>query len=103
MLGLAALLLWGLDCVDGEQVRGVRARWFTQYEDCFSLIGNRDIYDEVSEICYDCQNLFRQSDVEDKCRANCFWNEYFVLCVHALQLWSRIPQYKLTANILKVG
>ncbi|KAL7637774.1 UNVERIFIED_CONTAM: hypothetical protein RMT77_011386 [Armadillidium vulgare] len=70
---------------------------------CLGVLGNRDLYDDVSRICSDCQNVFRDKNVESKCRSDCFSTSYFETCIMALDLAEKISDYKLHASILKEG
>ena len=38
----------------------------------------------INKICEDCFSLFRDSDIYNACRSNCFSSSYFPLCMDSL-------------------
>merc|ERR1711981_84087 len=44
------------------------------------------IYTQLDNICEDCYNLYKEADVHQFCRADCFSTSYFQRCLQALLL-----------------
>lgn len=44
------------------------------------------IYTQLDNICEDCYNLYKEPDVHQFCRADCFSTSYFQKCLQALLL-----------------
>jgi len=44
------------------------------------------IYTTLDNICEDCYNLYKEADVHQFCRADCFSTSYFQRCLQALLL-----------------
>jgi len=44
------------------------------------------IYTQLDNICEDCYNLYKEADVHQLCRADCFSSSYFQTCLQALLL-----------------
>jgi len=44
------------------------------------------IYTQLDNICEDCYNLYKEADVHQACRADCFSTAYFQRCLQALLL-----------------
>jgi len=44
------------------------------------------IYTQLDNICEDCYNLYKEADVHQLCRADCFSSTYFQTCLQALLL-----------------
>jgi len=44
------------------------------------------IYTQLDNICEDCYNLYKEADVHQFCRADCFSTGYFQKCLQALLL-----------------
>jgi len=44
------------------------------------------IYTQLDNICEDCYNLYKEADVHQLCRVDCFSSSYFQTCLQALLL-----------------
>lgn len=38
------------------------------FEECPGMMGNRDVYDKVEQVCDDCYNIFRNEELAVNCR-----------------------------------
>eukprot|EP00090_Calanus_glacialis_P022637 TRINITY_DN34926_c0_g1_i1.p1 TRINITY_DN34926_c0_g1~~TRINITY_DN34926_c0_g1_i1.p1 ORF type:complete len:124 (+),score=33.23 TRINITY_DN34926_c0_g1_i1:3-374(+) len=54
-------------------------------EDCRGKY-DPSIYTQLDNICEDCYNLYKEPDVHQMCRAECFSSSYFQRCLQALLL-----------------
>nr|XP_045589407.1 molt-inhibiting hormone-like [Procambarus clarkii] len=70
-------------------------------DECAGVAGNRDIYQKVLWVCQDCSNIFRNHDVEVKCRKDCFYNSDFLWCVYASERHQDLEQFKRWISILR--
>ncbi|XP_053978812.1 uncharacterized protein LOC128895443 isoform X2 [Hylaeus anthracinus] len=49
-------------------------------------IYDKSIFARLDRICEDCYNLFREPQLHQLCRQNCFGTQYFTSCIQALLL-----------------
>ncbi|XP_018015808.2 crustacean hyperglycemic hormone [Hyalella azteca] len=54
---------------------------------------NKAEYRDLSRVCEDCYNLFREIYVFSSCKSNCFRNEMFPKCVSYLLLDNRMGDF----------
>ncbi|XP_071548136.1 molt-inhibiting hormone-like [Panulirus ornatus] len=73
------------------------------FNECPGIFGNRDAYDKVEQVCDDCYNLFRDEELSGKCRANCFLNNYFFVCLFAMERESELKDFSRRLSILNAG
>uniref|UniRef100_A0A1B6CH59 Ion transport peptide-like protein n=1 Tax=Clastoptera arizonana TaxID=38151 RepID=A0A1B6CH59_9HEMI len=55
---------------------------------------DKSIFARLDRICEDCYNLFREPQLHQLCRNNCFSSEYFSGCVEVLLLTEEAPDLK---------
>ncbi|XP_065569189.1 ion transport peptide-like isoform X2 [Artemia franciscana] len=47
---------------------------------------DKQIFAKLDRVCYDCYNIFRDPEIHQLCRSNCFDSEYFKACADALMI-----------------
>ncbi|RWS28574.1 Ion transport peptide-like protein [Leptotrombidium deliense] len=47
---------------------------------------NKATFAKLDRVCDDCYQLYRDDDLHQLCRKNCFKNDYFKKCIEALLL-----------------
>ncbi|XP_063921829.1 ion transport peptide isoform X2 [Zophobas morio] len=55
---------------------------------------DKSIFAKLDSICEDCYNLFREPQLHNLCRSECFSTKYFVGCVESLLLNEEMPKYR---------
>ncbi|KAF9820455.1 hypothetical protein SFRURICE_009874 [Spodoptera frugiperda] len=58
------------------------------------------IFARLDRICDDCYNLFREPQLYNLCRKDCFTTDYFKGCVEVLQETDQLEQFKEYIRIL---
>ncbi|XP_071548133.1 gonad-inhibiting hormone-like [Panulirus ornatus] len=71
--------------------------------ECVGAMGNRDIYEKVVWVCDDCANIFRNNNVGESCKKNCFYNMDFQWCVYATERHGDMEHFKRWVSILSAG
>nr|UPH34161.1 venom peptide precursor CNH-Rm [Rhytidoponera metallica] len=56
----------------------------TKIKDVVCTNHNNDTFNKVDNVCDDCFNLFRNINLYNDCRQNCFGSEYFPACLEVL-------------------
>nr|UQI50345.1 hyperglycemic hormone [Callinectes toxotes] len=54
------------------------------YDSSCKGVYDRAIWNELSHVCEDCDNLYREFGFQEKCKRGCFASELFVTCLYAL-------------------
>ncbi|XP_047482782.1 molt-inhibiting hormone-like [Penaeus chinensis] len=67
---------------------------------CRGRMGNRELYKKVDRVCEDCANIFRVPGLEGLCRDQCFYNEWFLLCLKAANREDEINNFRVWISIL---
>ncbi|XP_065569187.1 ion transport peptide-like isoform X1 [Artemia franciscana] len=47
---------------------------------------DKQIFAKLDRVCYDCYNIFRDPEIHQLCRADCFTTKYFKACKDTLML-----------------
>ncbi|XP_063921826.1 ion transport peptide-like isoform X1 [Zophobas morio] len=62
---------------------------------------DKSIFAKLDSICEDCYNLFREPQLHNLCRKNCFTTDYFKGCVETLQLSDEEAQIQVWIKQLR--
>ncbi|XP_026320432.1 ion transport peptide-like isoform X2 [Hyposmocoma kahamanoa] len=91
----AALLTLALTCTalpGGQREHHITRRSF--YDLQCKGVYDQVMFNRLDRVCDDCYNLFRESQLFNLCRADCFTSDYFKGCVEALLLNENLDTYK---------
>ncbi|XP_044263517.1 ion transport peptide isoform X2 [Tribolium madens] len=55
---------------------------------------DKSIFAKLDSICEDCYMLFREPQLHNLCRSECFSTKYFVGCVESLLLSEEMPKFR---------
>nr|QPO25059.1 crustacean hyperglycemic hormone protein [Callinectes arcuatus] len=67
----------------GQQHRRAKRDTDLVHDSCKGYY-DRDTWNELSHVCEDCDNLYREFGFQEKCKRGCFASELFVTCLYAL-------------------